>query len=123
VYVCVCVRERERRGYIVLLRDYQGEMHFSQRLDLPVRHVLVICVSWFILSFVLLHSILYESKKENLLPLKYYSLLPNLGCILGLVNVKLYKVGSTIYENILTFIIPNVYNINIYFMMILITLR
>jgi hypothetical protein len=53
----------------------------------------------------------------------YDSLLPNLGCILGLVKVKVYKVGSTIYENILTFIIPNVYNIKIFFMMIQITLR
>jgi hypothetical protein len=40
-----------------------------------------------------------------------YTLLPNLGCILGLVKVKLYEVGPTIYKNILTFIIPNVYNI------------
>jgi hypothetical protein len=28
-----------------------------------------------------------------------------------LVKVKLYEVGPTIYKNILTFIIPNVYNI------------
>jgi hypothetical protein len=54
---------------------------------------------------------------------KNYSLLPNLGCILALVKVKLYKVGPTIYEIILNFVILNAYNMKIYFMMILITLR
>jgi hypothetical protein len=31
------------------------------------------------------------------------------------VKVKLYEVGPTIYKNILTFIIPNVYNIKYIF--------
>jgi hypothetical protein len=54
----------------------------------------------------------------------YHSLPYKLQCILVLVKINFYKVWPTICQNILvTFIIANAYNMKIYFMEFLITLR